>query len=69
MSASQLCPLESHAAVGSLLTSPSLFLHVQKDKMIPTPWVFCEDSFNRLMPTMHLAREHSGTNSMSDLGL
>ena len=44
VSASQLCPLRSHAAAGSLLTSPSLFLHVQKDRMVPTPWVICEDS-------------------------
>ena len=44
VSASQLCPLRSHAAAGGLLTSPSLFLHVQKDRMVPTPWVICEDS-------------------------
>ena len=44
MFASQLCPLGSHEAAGCLLTSPSVFLHMQKDRVVPTPWVFCADS-------------------------
>ena len=68
VSASQLCPLRSHAAAGGLLTSPSLFLHVQRIGWSPPPGL----SVRIQLANAHHALgtgKHSGTNSTSDLDL